>query len=67
MSTIQQFLRIDPLIKMAASGKKIVMPQNMLALLASMDATGYVVQRGTCRFCTCKKNRPFGRLKVLRP
>ncbi|MDD1010696.1 hypothetical protein M5G27_24785 [Pseudomonas shahriarae] len=60
MSTIQQFLRIDPLIKMAASGKKIVMPQNMLALLASMDATGYVVQRGTCRFCPCKKTALSG-------
>ena len=54
MSTIQQFLRIDTLIKIAASGKKIVMPQNMLALLASMDATGYVVQQGTCRFCTLR-------------
>ncbi len=54
MSTIQQFLRIDPLIKMAASGKKFVMPQNMLALLPSMDATSYVVQRGTCSFCTIK-------------
>ena len=52
MNTLQQFLRIDPLIKMAASGKKIVMPQNMLSLLTSMDTTGYVVQRRACRFCT---------------
>ncbi len=52
MSTIQQFLRIHTLIKITASGNKIVMPQNMLALLPSMNVAGYVVQRGTCGFCT---------------
>lgn len=42
MSAIQQFLRIDSLIKITAFWKKIVMPQDMLALLASMDTTSYV-------------------------
>ncbi len=52
MGTIQQFLRIDSLIKITAPGNKIVMPQNMLSLLASMNVASYVVQRGTCGFCT---------------
>ncbi|HEY0287611.1 MAG TPA: hypothetical protein VGC62_11455 [Pseudomonas sp.] len=35
MSTIQQFLRIDPLIKMAASGKKIVVKAALTYLRGS--------------------------------
>ncbi len=52
MGTIQQLLGIHSLIKIAASWNKIVVPKNMLALLPSMNAAGYVVQRRTSGFCT---------------
>ncbi|VVN53776.1 hypothetical protein PS685_01339 [Pseudomonas fluorescens] len=32
------------------------MPQNMLALLTTMDTTGYDVQRRAYRFCTTREN-----------
>jgi len=55
MSSIQQFLGIHTLVKITTAGNKIVMPQNMLALLPSMNGVGYIVQQCTCAFRTTRR------------